>query len=612
MNEYDGNEIPNIIVNQDNDKNVYIHNEIKSNDKYPKYHKNNELCFILYSDQEKYIILKKNDETIDFEEKQNLKNNSINNFNASQIVLKAFKKKYSKIFNDLKGLKIKKYYKKLSSGNYETIVFNDTNSITNINFIIYVDINSTQVWVPTYINIRIFPHYSININSSLKLDRLTSEDELKIILIKSLIAIFNNVACTEDNKLSNKNNFSLNELLHFHFLISLYEMNITSFNFFDWDNQKLNNFNINISINTTFSILEEGLFKIIKNNISKISIQRVNMLWTDFIELKNYSEFRNNIKFENEFNSFMTEVRRLIFNLGKKDSCYLFFSKKNFSQYKNDYNSYSSFSENIKLKKKLNFIFLPQVDDLKTKTNKKILESINESQTQNLNIGNQKNSSKKKKFVSIKHFEESFEEPLVKKIKDEENEENEIENNSQKKNNIILTKKKIGNKTIKNDEEIIKSVTQMTKNIYKDYAKDPFSNEFEIQNVEKISNYNNECYNLCRVIQESRQPSHYLLLDKQITSLINIKSFNRFLNEFSFIKLEKNELDKYFLPNIIVNDYSFVILKDEKYSKEKASLSTPACFTCEILIICFLFISVLLVLYFFIGVRFNFIKQINK
>ena len=134
-------------------------------------------------------------------------------------------------------------------------------------------------------------------------------------------------------------------------------MNITSFNFFDWDNQKLNNFNINISINTTFSILEEGLFKIIKNNISKISIQRVNMLWTDFIELKNYSEFRNNIKFENEFNSFMTEVRRLIFNLGKKDSCYLFFSKKNFSQYINDYNSYSSFSENIKLKKNLILFF---------------------------------------------------------------------------------------------------------------------------------------------------------------------------------------------------------------------------------------------------------------
>ena len=135
------------------------------------------------------------------------------------------------------------------------------------------------------------------------------------------------------------------------------------------------------------------------------------------------------------------------------------FLKKNFSQYINDYNSYSSFSENIKLKKKLNFIFLPQVDDLKIKTNKKILESINENQTQNLNIGNQKNSSKKKKFVSIKHFEESFEEPLVKKIKDEENEENEIENNSQKKNNIILTKKKIGNKTIKNDEEKFKSVT---------------------------------------------------------------------------------------------------------------------------------------------------------
>ncbi len=224
MNEYDGNEIPNIIVNQDNDKNVYIHNEIKSNDKYPKYHKNNELCFILYSDQEKFIIIKKNNEDTELEEEEHLKNKSINNFNVSEIVLKSFKKKYSQIFNELKGLKIKQYYKKTSE-NYETIIFNDTNSITNINYIIYVDIHSTQVWVPTNIIIRIVPHYSITINSNLKLDRFTSESQLTKILIKSLIAIFNNVACTEDNKLSNQNNFSLNELLHFHYLISLYEMN---------------------------------------------------------------------------------------------------------------------------------------------------------------------------------------------------------------------------------------------------------------------------------------------------------------------------------------------------------------------------------------------------
>ena len=36
MKEYDGNEIPDLIENnQNNDKNLYIHNEIKSNDKYP-------------------------------------------------------------------------------------------------------------------------------------------------------------------------------------------------------------------------------------------------------------------------------------------------------------------------------------------------------------------------------------------------------------------------------------------------------------------------------------------------------------------------------------------------------------------------------------------------
>ena len=75
---------------------MYIHNEIKRNDKYPKYHKNNELCFILYSDHEKHTILKKINETIEFEEKQNLKNNSINNFNVSQIVFKAFKKNTQK------------------------------------------------------------------------------------------------------------------------------------------------------------------------------------------------------------------------------------------------------------------------------------------------------------------------------------------------------------------------------------------------------------------------------------------------------------------------------------------------------------------------------------
>ena len=92
MKEYDGNEIPDLIENnQNNDKNLYIHNEIKRNDKYPKYHKNNELCFILYSDHEKYTILKKINETIEFEEKQNLKNNSINNFNVSQIVLEIMK-----------------------------------------------------------------------------------------------------------------------------------------------------------------------------------------------------------------------------------------------------------------------------------------------------------------------------------------------------------------------------------------------------------------------------------------------------------------------------------------------------------------------------------------
>ena len=36
MNEYDGNEIPNLNENnENNDKNLYIHNEIKGNDKYP-------------------------------------------------------------------------------------------------------------------------------------------------------------------------------------------------------------------------------------------------------------------------------------------------------------------------------------------------------------------------------------------------------------------------------------------------------------------------------------------------------------------------------------------------------------------------------------------------
>ena len=616
MNEYDGNEIPNIIVNQDNDKNVYIHNEIKSNDKYPKYHKNNELCFILYSDQEKFIIIKKNNEDTELEEEEHLKNKSINNFNVSEIVLKSFKKKYSQIFNELKGLKIKQYYKKTSE-NYETIIFNDTNSITNINYIIYVDIHSTQVWVPTNIIIRIVPHYSITINSNLKLDRFTSESQLTKILIKSLIAIFNNVACTEDNKLSNQNNFSLNELLHYHFLICLYEMKITSFNLFVWDNQNTNNFNISISINTSFSILEEGLFKIIKNNISKISIQRVNMLWNDFIELKNYNEFKNNLKFENEFKSFMTEVRRLIFNLGKKNSCYLYYSKKDFSQYKNDYNSYSSFTENLKIIHNINFIFLPHVDELKTKTNKKNLDTINETNTPNLNKGNQKNINKKKKLISTKLFQESFEEPLVKNSKEEENNIIKEENKNENENNntikpkipIIPPKKKIGNKSIKNDEEKYKNVTQMTKNIYKDYAKEPFSNDFELNNIVEIPKYNNSCNGLCRIIQESRQPSHYLLLDKQISSLINIKSINTFLNEFSFIKLEKNELDRYSLPKIIVNNYSFVIIKDEKYSKEKASLSTPKCFTIEILIICFLFITVLALLYVFFGDRMNLIKE---
>ena len=92
MNDIIVNEIADLSCSSNNSNLPNIFNEITNNSQYPKYHKNNELCFILYSDQEKYIILKKNDETIDFEEKQNLKNNSINNFNVSQIVFKAFKK----------------------------------------------------------------------------------------------------------------------------------------------------------------------------------------------------------------------------------------------------------------------------------------------------------------------------------------------------------------------------------------------------------------------------------------------------------------------------------------------------------------------------------------
>ena len=624
MKEYEGNEIPKLNIYKNNDDYSFIHNEIKNNDKIPKFHKNNELCFILFSDQEKYIILKKNNEIMEFEEENDLKkNNSINNFNVSEIVLKSFKKKYSKTFKDLKDLEIKKYYQKHSSGNYESIIFDDSNSITNINFIIYVDIYSTQVWVPTNITITIFSHYSININSNLKLDRFTSEIELKKILIKSLIAIFNNVACIEDNKLSNQNNYDINELLHFHFLIHSYKMDITSFENFIWDNNKSNNFNINISINASFIILEEGLFKIIKNIISKISIQRVNMLWNDFIELKNYNEFKNNNKFENEFNTFNNDVRRLIFNLGKKENCYLYYSKKSFSQCQNDYNSYSSFNENLKIKNNLNFIFLPQVDEIKKKTNKKNVEKIEEMNI-NLNKGNQKNTNKKKLLIPLKHFEESFEEPLVKKWKNEEN-NNEIEKNNNKKfenenennnentiNNITtIPKKKIGNKTIKNDEELFKNVIEKTKSYYKEYSKEQFSKDFEMD-LENIQNYNNNYNGLCKVIQESRQPSHYLLLDKQISSLINIKSINKFFNEFNFLKLEKNELDKYYLPKIIVDDYSFLIIKDEKYSKEKVSLSSPKCFTIEILFICFLFISVIVLLYLLIDKSLNIVNEIQN
>ena len=81
MKEYEGNEIPKLNIYKNNDDYSFIHNEIKNNDKIPKFHKNNELCFILFSDQEKYIILKKNNEIMEFEEENDLKkNNSINNF----------------------------------------------------------------------------------------------------------------------------------------------------------------------------------------------------------------------------------------------------------------------------------------------------------------------------------------------------------------------------------------------------------------------------------------------------------------------------------------------------------------------------------------------------
>ena len=603
MNDIIVNEIADLsLINSNNSNLSYIFNEITNNSQYPKYHKNNELCFVLFSNQQKYIIINKNDNINSDDE--NFRKNTINNLNMSAKVLNSFKKKYPDLFKDLKGIKIESFYRKSNkSKNYELIKFDDNNNILNTDYVIFVNIHSTEVWVPLKINLTMSSIYKIDINSILKLDRLIRKNQLKKVIIKSVIAIFNNICYQKDKELSNQKIYILNDFLHCHYLISLFNMNFLSFNSFDWDSQTSNNFNIEINVSVSFINLEEYFFKIIKNKISKISIKRVNIMWNDFIELKNYNEFKNNQNFEKEFRIFQNEIRKLVFNSSKKNGCYLIFSKKNFSDYKNDYYSYSSFTDNKKKEKLLNLIILPQVDE-KLNEKKKSFDKIDETNifVKNNNLDLNSNSSitskdkKKKKFKSNKHFEESpLDEPLVKSnIKNNEKETKYDENIEIKK----VNKKKSESKNVLNslEEDKYKNVTQITKSIYKDYEKEPFSNEIDLDDVKNISKGDDDCNNLCKILKEIREPSTYLNLGNQIQNLINVKNFNEVLLISDFLKCEKNELDKFYLPKIKVSDFMFSQIKDEKYSKKNASLQSPFSFTIEILLVSLILIIILSIL----------------
>lgn len=492
---------------------------------------------------------------------------------------------------------------------YEQIKFTSIEDITSCNNAIYVDITSSEVWVNTNININC-KFITLHTKSRMKIDRYSKQSDLRVNMLKPLITVWNYCLHNEDKNQIKKNNYIINEYLHYHYFINSYTLFINSSvgnNNFNWDHELSNYYNIDLTINAKFLILEEILYNVLKKQIAKITIEHVNMVWSDFRALSSFDDFRVSTKVENEFNTMKANFKSMLYNMGKENEIYLYFSKIKLKEEYLDYSSSSLIASNEDAKQKLHFIICPKVQEIKSKTIKKKLpvskyietSSSNKQPTfndntysnqlismeipnSNINLsgtispssgGNTGSSGTKKSFhhpnMKMKVFKESPFEDSFGNVGDNQQEQTHVDMPHKKQvshqannSNNSLNVDNVSN--IKHIEEVNKAA----KEIYKTYEQN--DNDLlmvvnEDSNSSKIKEKNGMCQEICQLIREARKPSTNLRLNKQIQKMINKSVCKKILETNDMVKLKRNEMEKFALPQIVDVDYTFEFQEEKVF-----------------------------------------------
>ena len=230
------------------------------------------------------------------------------------------------MLSNLKGTKIHKMYKRndsIANFHYSEIHFKNIDNLIELQHPLYVDIVSTEVWVYSTIIIN-NTFTTTTITSRLKIERFIKENNLQKVMLKTMITLWNYVYCKEDKTESEKENYKINIYLHFHYMITHFDFKLLSPSWrdFDWDKEVLNFYNIELEINAEMPIFEESMFAVIQNQISKITIEKVNMLWGGFSNLKTFDSFVTDDNLENEFNTMKANVKSKIYNMGKENNLF--------------------------------------------------------------------------------------------------------------------------------------------------------------------------------------------------------------------------------------------------------------------------------------------------
>lgn len=585
----------------------------------PTINNDKDLCFIFLFDQSLYITIDKNE----------IKSTD----SIQMLVLCAFRTKYPKTFSELKGTKVNAFYKKNKDVNnndrckykgYSEIKDDYIELIFDAKEYIFVDILSTEVWVEVLLNINC-GFLQARSQSKMKIDRFIKQNNLHRVMLKTCIIIWNHILSNAEKDENEKGKNKINVYLHFHYLISAFTFlikNSKKNRLFNWDKEFLSSFNIEFDISLNLSIFEEKMFAILQNQISKITIEKLNMLWNGFSTLKNFDAFVFDDKLENEFNTMKANVKSTIFNMGKEDSLYLYFSKTKLEDNSNELSS-SSIIGFEKEKEEINLIICPKVIDKKRKSKKK-LKPINKYIDGEDGIVISMPEIKKTAMDKVKVFVESpMEEPLLnsREIKININGGNgtNISNNNHpssgsKKSDLS------GDASTSHyyaQKKSFEDVNTVAKKIYKTYEKndedvDSYQDDLSSKNKKK----HGCCSKFLKMISETRNPSINLSLARQIKKMVNISVINKILNVNDIVKGVKNEFDRYVLPIIKDFEYEWKYIEiSEEIIDDNLINSSIKKFNLEMGVVTIGFVILMVILFFVIRliyIRSNQIGNIDR